>query len=112
MEPLSISPNSEPPPKADESLPPPSPPPPGNSHPIPKPSTPSTDEAHVDLVEPKQKSFRDTLIDGNASSTPPLVTLEELIAVGEKMETVTPMVEEPDRMGAPKIPKVRIPKEI
>lgn len=62
--------------------------------------------------EPKQNPFRDTLIDRDASQTPPLVTLEELVAAETLMEAATPMLEDSNSLGVTKIPEVRIPKEI
>ncbi|GLT62212.1 hypothetical protein SLA2020_348660 [Shorea laevis] len=60
-----------------------------------------------------QKSFRDTLIDGSSTLSPPLITLEELMAAGNKESSQAPMVEE-ETTGIPKKPilKAFIPKEI
>ncbi|GKU91977.1 hypothetical protein SLEP1_g5773 [Rubroshorea leprosula] len=112
-----VSPAPSEPPPADP-IPPSLPPPPNilaiiSPSPGPDPATPT--------VVPSQpspnptlavKSFRDTLVDGNASIEPPLVTYEELVAANLEQESSTPMAEDGSHPSKPKIPKVRIPKSI
>ncbi|GLT26321.1 hypothetical protein SLA2020_014000 [Shorea laevis] len=59
------------------------------------------------------KTFKDTLIDGSAESIPSIVTLDELMVAGSKVQPQTPMVAN-DALGIPKkpVPKAYIPKEI
>ncbi|GLT60148.1 hypothetical protein SLA2020_329290 [Shorea laevis] len=58
------------------------------------------------------KSFKDTLVDGESSVSPPLVTYEELVAANLPFDSSTPMVEDGSDPTQAKIPKVRIPKSI
>ncbi|GLT47075.1 hypothetical protein SLA2020_207950 [Shorea laevis] len=103
-------PSSPNPPSKPDDLPPPS---------LSPPLETTTSKSHNQTLpigaaslEPQLKSFRDTLIDGDASRTPPLVTLEELIAAKGLMETNMSMADDGHCTGAVKIPKVRIPKAI
>ncbi|GLT37492.1 hypothetical protein SLA2020_506690, partial [Shorea laevis] len=56
------------------------------------------------------KSFRDTLIDGSALNSPPLVTYEELEAAN--LAPDSQMVEDVSDPTKAKVPKVKIPKAI
>ncbi|GLT81333.1 hypothetical protein SLA2020_527230 [Shorea laevis] len=58
------------------------------------------------------KSFKDTLVDGSATMTPPLVTYEELEAANKALDSPSPMSEDGPSTAQVKIPKVKIPKEI
>ncbi|GKV42659.1 hypothetical protein SLEP1_g50035 [Rubroshorea leprosula] len=73
----------------------------------------NVDSIAPEVAPPTQKNFKDTLIDGCSEHTPPVVTLDELMAVGCKVSTQTPMVAD-DVSGTPKkpIPKAFILKEI
>ncbi|GLU23684.1 hypothetical protein SLE2022_396720 [Rubroshorea leprosula] len=56
------------------------------------------------------KSFRDTLLDGSAAKTPPLVSYEELVEANLSVDS--PMAEEGADPTQVKVPKVKIPKVI
>ncbi|GKV08110.1 hypothetical protein SLEP1_g19789 [Rubroshorea leprosula] len=79
-----VSPASSEPPSADP-IPPSLPPPPDilaiiPPSPGPDPATPTVVPSQPSPnPTPAVKSFRDTLVDGNASIEPPLVTYEELV---------------------------------
>ncbi|GLT99258.1 hypothetical protein SLE2022_167060 [Rubroshorea leprosula] len=106
MEPLSPEPppvTRAPPPPTDISTPLSSIPSPANLVP---PSSSSTQNLS------ELKSFKDTLIDGNATISQPLVTYEELVAANQTLEPPAPMLEDGDAPTQVKVPKVRIPKEI
>ncbi|GKV27878.1 hypothetical protein SLEP1_g36998 [Rubroshorea leprosula] len=106
MEPLSPEPppvTRAPPPPIDVSTPLSSIPSPANLLP---PSLSSTQNLS------ELKSFKDTLIDGNATISQPLVTYEELVAANQTLEPPAPMLEDGDAPTQVKVPKVRIPKEI
>ncbi|GLT30192.1 hypothetical protein SLA2020_050070 [Shorea laevis] len=82
----------------------PPPPPPPSTSPVAVSSTP------IAATPPSPKSFRDTLIDGHAHQSQPLVTYEELVAAN--LESESPMVEDGADPLHVKIPKVKIPKSI
>ncbi|GLT25005.1 hypothetical protein SLA2020_001620 [Shorea laevis] len=110
------------PPSSAPCLPPPSPPPlpdilaviPGESQSVVTASRNqplSTTAQNQSVAHPKPpKSFRDTLIDGSALNTPPLVTYEELEAANLAQDS--PMIEDVSDPTKAKVPEVRIPKAI
>ncbi|GLT34633.1 hypothetical protein SLA2020_091380 [Shorea laevis] len=115
---LSPSPNPDPPPAAP-SIPPPPPPPdilavfPGVPPPAPLQPEHSNDETMQDKSAGSSnppKSFRDTLLDGSASPTLPMVTFEELDEANTIIES--PMAEDGVDPTKVKVPKVKIPKAI
>ncbi|GKV16524.1 hypothetical protein SLEP1_g27155 [Rubroshorea leprosula] len=78
-----------------------------------RPSTLSSEPPIPGVVPPNQKSFKDMLIDGGADPIPSMITVEELMAAGDKVQAQAPMMAN-DVAGVPKksIPKAYIPKAI
>ncbi|GLU21046.1 hypothetical protein SLE2022_372110 [Rubroshorea leprosula] len=109
----------EPPPVALATIPPPpTPPPPDILALLPPPVEPMPPTFPSALVSPNErlplgaKSFKDTLVEGSASVTPPLVTYEELVEANKAFDSSSPMLEDGSNPTQVKVPKVRIPKEI
>ncbi|GLT90122.1 hypothetical protein SLE2022_080720 [Rubroshorea leprosula] len=94
------------PPPSVPSIPPPPPPPPPDI--LVTPPDPPNPVDQPPGVIPPPKSFRDTLITGNSSVTPPLVTYEELVAANPE----SPMIDDGAEPSQTKVPKVKIPKSI
>ncbi|GKV14724.1 hypothetical protein SLEP1_g25550 [Rubroshorea leprosula] len=109
----------EPPPAVLAAIPPPpTPPPPDILALLPPPVGPTPPTFPPMPVSPNErfppgtKSFKDTLVEGSAFVTPPLVTYEELVAANKAFDSSSPMLEDGSNPTQVKVPKVRIPKEI